>query len=84
MKRGTSLPNQIRDRDAAARNGVDPGRDHDQDPYYSSEEACWPVDTTVALGVCPIDGTHLYDNGCHVLQCEWTGHTYPYPEDVRG
>jgi hypothetical protein len=39
---GVALPDQMRDRQAAARSGVHVTVDHDQDPRYSSEAACFP------------------------------------------
>lgn len=39
---GVALPDQMRDRQPAARSGIHVTRDQDQDPVYSSEEACWP------------------------------------------
>lgn len=39
---GVALPDQMRERQAAARMGVNPTRDHDTEPWYSSEAACWP------------------------------------------
>lgn len=39
---GVRLPDQMIDRQAAARSGVHTTRDHDHDPVYSGETACWP------------------------------------------
>jgi hypothetical protein len=39
---GVALPDQFRERDAARRSGVHVTVDHDQDPRYSSEAACFP------------------------------------------
>lgn len=41
-RRGVSMPNQLTDRDAAARSGINPPRDHDHGEKYDGHDALFP------------------------------------------
>jgi len=62
---GVSIPNQgLRDRDAAARHGVNPPRDVDQGPLYDGHDVLFPTDDGKAVvGVCPCRFVIVED--CH-------------------